>query len=440
MSPPAQVLMVEDEHALGAALALVARRLGCVPTNAASGAAALDLLGRHKWDAVVLDIGLPDLSGLEVLARLRKVDATLPVLVITAHATLDHALQAQKNGATLYLPKPLELARFEAALQTLLSGRGTLPGRAQANPPVTAVATLIGSAPVMQPVFLGLARACAGTMPVLITGPSGAGKSLAAAILHAHRGGEGALVSGDGRQLATRTELEAWLEAATTAQAGTVVLEEVDALDKAAQSALAARLAAGTTPPVVLTTRAEAAGAGPELGLAPELFYAVSACVIPMPPLRQRGSDLPALAAFFLGLRGEGAQVLTAPALAALQRYDWPGNVRELRHVLEAAAALSHDGRLFAGHLPAAIAGLTPEQAHAVLPGELEDLLARWLDQQAATAYDDLLDTVETALLRRLLERHEGKVTRLAAAHRLNRATLRQKLRRLGLGGGEAED
>ena len=438
MSTPAQVLIVEDEHALGAALALAARRIGCVPGSAASGTAALDQLSRQRWDAVVLDIGLPDMSGLEVLAQLRQRDAALPVLVITAHATLEHALKAQQRGGTLYLPKPLDLAQFESALQTLLSGRGVEVARAASARPAAAVTTLIGRAPAMQPVFLGIARACAAKVPVLITGPSGSGKSLTAAIIHAHRGGEGDWFSGDGRQLATRSSLEAWLEACPAT--GTGVLEEVDALEPAAQSALAARWAAGTTPPLLLTTRADPSLVGPEFGLVPELFYAVSACVIRLPPLRQRASDIPALAAFFLGLRGAGAQVMTAPALAALLRYDWPGNVRELRHVLDSAAALSHDGRLFAGHLPAPIAGLTAEPENAVLPGDLEDLLGRWLDQNASAAYDDLLDVVETTLLRHLLERHEGKVTHLATAHRLNRATLRQKIRRLGLDAEREED
>lgn len=438
MNTPAHLLIVEDEHALGAALALAARQAGHLPVNAASGTAALAMLGRQKWDAVVLDIGLPDVSGLEVLARLRERDARLPVLVITAHATLEHALGAQKNGATLYLPKPLDLAHFEGALQTLLSGHA--PVAATAPPaPKTAVATLIGSAPAMQPVFLGIARACAGPSPVLIVGPTGSGKSLTASIIHAHRGAGGALEVCDCRQIAARQALEDWLD--RRREAGAAVLDEADALDSAAQSALAAGLAAGVVPPLLLTTRAEPETAGPEFGLAPELFYAVSANVIHLPPLRRRGSDIPALAAFFLGLRGgDGARVLTAPALAALQRYDWPGNVRELRHVLDAAAALSHDGRLFAGHLPAHVAGLMPDSAQAVLPGELEALLARWLDQHAHAPYDQLLDTLETALLRHLLERHEGKVTRLAAAHRLNRATLRQKLRRLGLDGASERE
>jgi DNA-binding NtrC family response regulator len=179
------ILIIEDEHALGTALSFLVRRMGHLPTLVASGAGGLAAFEQGVFAAVVLDIGLPDVSGLKVLEILRQAGHTVPVLVITAHATLDHAIHSQKSGATGYVTKPLDLRHFEQTLGALLAP-GRPPG--ETAPPVTETrtATLIGAAPCLQETFIGIARACAGDVPALIVGPSGSGKSLAAAVIHAH--------------------------------------------------------------------------------------------------------------------------------------------------------------------------------------------------------------------------------------------------------------
>lgn len=433
MTEPKPILIVEDEHALGQALAVAVRRAGHLPTVVASGASALTALQQSHWAALILDIGLPDMSGLVVLERLRSQPSELPVLVITAHATLDHAIGAQKTGATLYLTKPLDLAQLEVALQSLIKSADRL-SPAPLAAPLSATATLIGSAPCLQPVFVGIARACACRVPTLITGPSGVGKSLTAGIIHAHSGGGGALQTLDCRQLA---DAEALLTALRQHDgAGSVVFDEVTALVPAAQSALAAWLSdlPPTATRVLVTSRQEASATeeSPTGLMQAELFYALSAARIRLPALRERTGDIAALSTFFLTLRRQGAQ-LTAPALAALQNYAWPGNVRELRHALDYALALSQDGRLFVSHLPPHIAACAQDPLRPSLTTEMDSLLSRWLEQQQGESYDHLLDTVERAMLRHLLERFEGKTTRLASELGFNRATLRQKLRRLGL-------
>ena len=114
------ILLIEDEHALGTALSMLVRRMGHRPTLAASGAAGLAELDRQHFAAVVLDIGLPDMSGLALLEQLRQSGSRMPVLVITAHATLQHAIHAQKSGATAYLTKPLELAQTLRVIDDLM--------------------------------------------------------------------------------------------------------------------------------------------------------------------------------------------------------------------------------------------------------------------------------------------------------------------------------
>ena len=436
------ILLIEDEHALGTALSFLVRRMGHLPTLLASGAAGLSALAGERFAAVVLDIGLPDMSGLKVLEKLRQLGDGVPVLVITAHATLDHAIHAQKSGATAYLTKPLDLRQFEQTLGAMLAS-GLPLAEATSNVQETRAATLIGAAPCLRETFIGIARACAGNVPALITGPSGSGKTLTAAVIHAH----GPRASQTLAFLAcSRLDNAAEFEERS---GGTIVLEEVTDLSPALQTRLASWLA--STPdghPRLLATSAldprEAVAVG---RLREDLYYALTTLTIPLPPLRERSGDIPALSAFFVGVRGNApAPQLTAPVLAALQAYPWPGNVRELRHVLDYAATLSGAGPMFLSHLPAHVAAAAEHAAGtagAAAPGELEAAIGRWLDAELALpdaerpGYEAMLEQVEAVMLRYLLERHENKPTHLAAALRMHRATLRQKLRRAGLQRGE---
>lgn len=430
---PNAILIVEDEHALGTALSFAVRRAGHLPTLVASGAAALDAVKRETFSAIVLDIGLPDISGLRVLEKLRAKDAALPVLIITAHATLDHAISAQKLGATEYLPKPLDLRQFERTLAGLLAKAVVTETPAL---PTTPGVTLIGAAACLQDVFIGIARACAGDVPCLITGPTGSGKTLAASVIHAHGPrSKLAIATID----AARVASAAALDEALAKQAGTtLVIEEIAHLNDELQARLAAWLGSPPKqhPRLIATCSVDPRAAVESGGLRAELYYALAALTIPLPSLRERSGDIAALSAFFLGLRGSHAQ-LTPMALAALQAYAWPGNVRELRHALDYAMTMSRGGAILVSHLPSHIAAAGT--ATTTLPsGELDVAVSRWLDQQLQNkselpAYDQLLDGIEAMVLRHLLNRYDQKPTHLAADLRMNRATLRQKLRRAGL-------
>ena len=431
------ILIIEDEHALGTALSFAVRRAGHLPTLVATGTAGLEAMKRGTFAALVLDIGLPDMSGLEVLERVRKQKPALPVLVITAHATLDHAISAQKLGATDYLTKPLDLRQFETSLSSLVTRSAEA---AQSEPAtVPAAATLIGAAGCLQEVFLGIARGCAGEMAALITGPTGSGKTLAARVIHANspRNAQPLRLI-DAATIKDTDSLQTLLSDAQ----GTVVFEEVTALPLPVQAKLAAVLAEPDTkrPRLLATTSTSPRESVDQGTLRAELFYALSVLTIPMPPLRDRTGDLPALAAFFLGLRDAAAVMpVTPPALAAMQAYPWPGNVRELRHVLDYAATMSRGGAIYLSHLPTHVAATVQAPGVGPVSGELDAAITRWLDSQMSATpeqsrhCDGLLDQVEAIMLRHLLQRFDNRPTHLATALRMNRATLRQKLRRAGL-------
>jgi DNA-binding NtrC family response regulator len=429
------ILIVEDEHALGSALALAVRRLGHLPMLAASGAAALELLGKHAFEAVVLDIGLPDISGLEVLEKLRASGSKVPVLIITAHGQLDYAISSQKLGIADYLMKPLDLKRFEESLAALVS-----KGMVVVQPAESAFVTLIGSAPCMREVFLGIARACSSATPVLIHGPCGSGKSQAVQVIHTH----GPSNSGPLRWVESASvHGRAALEALLATGGGTLVLKDITALDGPSQALLAEVLggSADTRQKLIATTHLDPAAAVESGALRPDLFYTLSALTLRMPSLAERSGDIPALSEFFFGLLLTGGKPveIMASTLCAMQAYAWPGNVRELRHVLEHAHAMSRGGPLFPGHLPPHVAAALQQSGGTVASSELHAVLSRWLDSQLQILpedhwhYDALVDRLEATLLKLLMDRFHHRPTHLAAAMRLNRATLRQKLRRAGI-------
>lgn len=429
------ILIIEDEHALGSALELLVRRMGHLPTLTASGQAGLQALEGRGFDAAVIDIGLPDMSGLEVLETIRRHSGSLPVLVITAHATLQHAIDSQKSGATAYLNKPLDLEQFKAQLGAMLAPAIELQSQAPQRESKVDSPTLIGAAPCLRDCFVGIARACSGDFPVLIHGPGGSGKSLAARMIHAH----GSRSGGPFHELAAAS-LDGW-EPGKEWFGGTVVLDDITQLNAAAQAGLSAWLSGGDKQAIrlIATLGHDPAQAASEKLLREDLYFALKPATILMPPLRERSSDIPALCAFFAGLEGEWGEQreITPPVMAALQSHSWPGNVRELKHVLEYAMSMSGEGPLFLSHLPKSMATSNSDKASGQLGGELELAIERWLDQQLAlareTSYDELLQRLETELLKFLMDRFEHKPTRLASALNMHRGTLRQKLQRCGI-------
>lgn len=433
----AAILIIEDEHALGNALALAVRRLGHLPSLAASGGAALKLLGERNFEAIVLDIGLPDVSGLIILEKIRATGSKIPVLIISAHATLDHTITSRKLGIADYLIKPLDLQRFEEVISTLVTKSVLI-----AEPAERPAISLIGASPGMHRVFLGIARACGGDPPVLIHGASGTGKTLAARLIHTN--GSRAAEPLRLVECGSIPGIDS-LRACLADPKGTLVLEDIDTLAPEFQGVLADAMGRQDVPlpRLIATMRTDPREVGIEITLRADVYYAFSALSIAMPALRDRTGDIPALSRFFHGLHGDPAIAfeISAAALCSLQAYSWPGNVRELRHVIEHAMAMSRGGPLLPGHLPPHVSDALHSSGGKVVGGELDAVIARWLDSQlemipeADWQYDVLLEKVETSMLGHLLERFENRPTRLAAALRMNRATLRQKLRRAGLSG-----
>ncbi len=426
-----RVLIIEDDHALAAALAVVVRRLGAEPVAAASGQSGLEKARRGGYDAVLLDIGLPDLSGLKVLEVLRATPSPPPVVVLTAHGTLEHALEARRLGAQEYFLKPVSLPDLQGCLRALLAA----PDATAA--PAVGAGLMIGATPEMQRAFAVLAQACATREPVLITGPAGSGKTLAAEIIarHGPEAGEARFFRWDEwAEAEARVELRRRLQ-----EGGSLLIEEVARLPLPLQADVAQALRDEGGPRLLATTSADLPEAIAAGRFREDLYYQLGVLQLRLPALAARIEDIPALATHLLGRAAVGRELALDPAtLAVLKGHDWPGNVRELAAAMRHAAAVCAAPVVLPHHLPPELAAARVP-AGVALEAALERALLAWLDYRLATdqatEYGSLLAGIEKHLLAELLRRHEGRPTHLAAALGLNRATLRKRLRELGLGG-----
>jgi len=414
------ILIIEDEYALAAALSTVVRRLDATPVVAASGQSGIDKLTSQPFSLVLLDVGLPDISGLTVLEKIQKLPKPPPVIIITAHGTLDTALEARRLGAREYFLKPLDLAAIQRTLREVFA-------------PVKTVArietTMIGTSEPMQRAFASIAQASSCDTPVLLQGPPGSGKSLAAEFIHRHSArAEKPLILFRADEWPEDRAQAALEEAITKAADGVLFLDEISTWAKPLQAALMHRLAAGKLSARLFSASShDLAAKVAEGAFREDLFYALAVLRVALPPLRERTNDIPALAA-----SKTGELALSAEALAALKSHAWPGNVRELQTAIAHAVAVCGGNTILPHHLPAHLISSEPSNH---LKDAMKRSLAAWLDQKTTgeddrmPAYDDLLETVETSMLETLLQRFDHKPTRLAAALKMNRATLRRKLK-----------
>ncbi|MES2598515.1 MAG: response regulator [Verrucomicrobiota bacterium] len=441
-----RVLIIEDEYALAAALSTVVRRLNVEPMVAASGQSGIEKAQRQRFDLVLLDIGLPDMSGLRVLEQLRALPTPPPVLIITAHGTLENALEARRLGAHDYFLKPLNLSEVQAALRDLLQPPATdklpSPAISPAAPAATTheQAVMIGAAPGMQRAFAVIAQACASEAPVLLSGPRGTGKTLAAQVIHRNSiRSSGLLAIFRADEWAEAEREQALTRAIESARVGTLLIEEIGTLSLPLQAILARMLSGSPPLPRLLATASasltDLISSG---GFREDLFYQLAVLQVQLPPLCERMEDVAVLASYLAGRAAPGRELTLAPeTLACIKAHAWPGNVRELAAAMQHAAAVCTGSVALPRHLPESVAAASQTDPSGHLDVSLTRVLNAWLDQRLTGPentwpdYDTLLAHVEKQMLATLLVRFEDKPTRLATALNMNRATLRRKLREL---------
>jgi two-component system nitrogen regulation response regulator GlnG len=465
----AHLLLIDDDPTLlpeQVRLAFPAHRVEVAGT----GGEGLACIAAEVPDVILLDLRLPDQSGLEVYQQIRKIDARIPVIFITLAKAADAAIEAMKQGAHDYLFKPLDLRQLqrvvgEALVVARLMRKPVLV--AEASPDQDPDGAMVGSCPAMQEVYKAIGRIAAQNVPVLITGESGTGKELVARAVYQHGprakapflalncaaipenlleselfGHEkGAFTSADRKRIGKFEQCHG----------GTLFLDEIGDMPlllqakvlRVLQDQVFERVGGNETIQTdvrLLSATNQDLKAQAEAGkFRQDLYYRLGVFTIHLPPLRERGDDLPLLVRHYLRCfnqeLGREVREIAPEALERLRSYSWPGNVRELQSVLKQALLQASGPVLLPAFLPELPAGPAP----AVAPAggnedtSLEAFIRQGIAGGGGSLYAQTHHHVDRLLLTRALEHTHGNQLQAARLLGIARETLRRKLRELGL-------
>ena len=449
---PPRLLVADDQTDVLEAVRLLAKGHGFEVRTATSPAAVIALVEAEDVDVCLLDLNYArdttsGKEGMDLLARLRDLAPTLPVVVMTAWGTIEGAVEAMRRGARDYLQKPWDNARLLATLHTQLELSRALRAARRLEAEAARrrraeLPELVAESRAMQPVMRLLERIAPSDAAVLITGEHGTGKEVVARWLHAASPrAERAFVAVNAGGLGEgvlESELFGHVKGAFTdarsdragcfelADDGTLFLDEIANMPLGQQARLLRVLETGEFHPVgssrarrvdvrvIAATNADIARLAAGGGFREDLLYRLNTVEVKLPPLRDRREDLPRLAALFLArARGEGGPRRFSPAaMEALLAHPWPGNVRELVHVVERARLLSRGDEI-----------------------EVDDLALRPRGDGAPRLEDLTLEQAERYLIERALAQHGGNVSDAARALGLSRSALYRRLATLGIRG-----
>jgi two-component system nitrogen regulation response regulator GlnG len=461
----AKLLVVDDEQSICWGLSRLGRSMGHTVVTASSAEDALNAAAREPFDVIVLDVRLPGMSGLEAMVRLRKHAGPIPIIVMTAHGDLTTAVEAVRQQAFDYLPKPFELDQMRQLLIRAL----TPVVKVEPTGSVPRIEGLIGRSPVMQEVFKQLALAATSDACLLLHGEAGTGKELSARLVHrfSPRAQAPFVVANLAGLTTAQADLELFGQSGGSssdspearagllrlAEAGTLFLDEVADLPLSTQAKLLRALEHREVVPLdsqlALPIRCRVLAATSR-DLLPEieagrfrhdLFFHLSVLSVMLPPLRERGDDVIELAQHFVSSVPSPPTALLPETLAELRKRPWSGNVRELRSAIERGATAARGQAIAPEHLPPPIpvSLVTPPTGGASNAATLAKLLRQWAEQrlrespQTETLYEELLRQVEPPVLQAILEAHHNHLTATAHTLGLHRHTLRKKLSQYGL-------
>ncbi|HET7631676.1 MAG TPA: sigma-54 dependent transcriptional regulator [Gemmatimonadaceae bacterium] len=457
MTDTPRLLVADDDRDVLEALRLLLRGEGYTVETAASPHEVISAASRTDFDALLMDMNYTrdttgGVEGLDLLARLQALDATLPVIVMTAWGSIEGAVAALRHGARDYIEKPWDNARLLHVLATQVElGQAIrrsqrLESENRALRPEGAP-RLIAQSPAMQPVLRLMEKIGPSDASALITGEHGTGKEVVAGWLHAasprsarpmvtvNLGGlsEGVFESEMfGHVKGAFTDAKAdRVGRFELADGGTLFLDEVANLSAPQQAKLLRVLQTGefervgssrsrrVNVRILAATNADLRAEVAAGRFREDLLFRLNTVEIHLPPLRERREDIPLLAAHFLQQLAahyrRPVDSFSPGAMQALLRYSWPGNVRELAHAVERATLLAQDTTVREGDLAL--------QSASVSPG----------GEPGAALEDMSLEDVERVLIRKAMARYDGNVSQAASALGLSRSALYRRLQRHGL-------
>ncbi len=467
-----KLLVIDDEPNI----AFTIRETLSSPTltvlSAETATAGIELVRREKPDVVLLDVRLPDMSGLDAFSQIHQIDPRLPVIIMTAFAKTETAIEAMRRGAFEYFVKPVDLGRLRKQVTQAIE-----MGRLSRVPAVVApdeaeeldADVIVGNSPAMHEVYKTIGRVAPQDATVLILGESGTGKELVArAIYHYSQRQEKPFLAVNCAAL-SETLLESELfgherGAFTGADqrrigkfeqvhGGTIFLDEIGDMSPATQ-AKALRLlqqqqfervggnqTIHTDVRIIAATNRDLETMVAEGAFRQDLFYRLNGFVIALPPLRTRVEDIPLLTSHFIRRAnrelGKHVRTVTPEFEKALAAHNWPGNIRELQSAVRFAMVQATGDVLTADYLPESCrrasslgAGGTRGTTAAAAPGlDVEALTRRLLTEGPGDVYRQVISAVEKVLVEEAMRATGNNQQRAAELLGLSRMTLRAKLR-----------
>jgi DNA-binding NtrC family response regulator len=456
-----QILVVDDEPNLRRVLSAQLARDGYDVHTAEDGAEALTLLGEHHIDLVITDLRMPNVDGMELLRRALEMDAELPVVMITAHGTVDNAVEALKTGAFDYITKPFDQAEVRTIVKKALRTRDLSAAEATRPDHVSPEARygIIGESAAILGIYSVLERVADTPTTVLVTGESGTGKELVARALHENSSRrERPFIKVNCAAIPKdlmESELFGYEKGAFTgavaskpgrfelASGGTLFLDEIGTIPIEMQVKLLRALQESEFERVggIKTIRVDVrlvAATNSDLkkeiaagNFREDFYYRLNVVPIHLPPLREREGDTLLLARHFVekfdARLGKHVEGFEPEVERALMTYPWPGNIRELENVIERAVLFCDAPRLRLEDLPLEVRGersvpAAASPAATPMPGD-------GLKEQVKAA----MSRLERELIVHALEQTRGNVTHAARLLKISRKGLQLKMKELGL-------
>jgi DNA-binding NtrC family response regulator len=463
------VLVVDDDRAVRHLVREALATADVTVIDAATVEDGLVLLREREPDTVLLDIMLPELSGLEAFHKFHALDPKVPVIFITAMNSSDAAIQAMTLGAYDFMLKPLavdalrKLVGQALEVRRLMSVPVSVPGGVTVNDRAD---RLVGNSPAMQDVYKAIGRVAPQNVTVLIRGESGTGKELVAravyqysprcekpflavncaaipdALLESELFGHerGAFTGADQRRVGKFEQCNG----------GTLFLDEIGDMSLLLQAKMLRVLqqqqferiggnqTISTDVRVITATNRDLEEMVAAREFRADLYYRLSGFTIQLPPLRERPADVPPLLDYFLRrfavALDKDVRGIAPQTLEILLRYSWPGNVRELQNVVRQALLSTVGPVLLPEFLPAAVTADLPASGEGPgKPNQLAVLLERLLNEGGNNIYSEAVAAMDRYVLSHVLTRTQGNLSHAAKILGITRGSLRNKIRSLGL-------
>ncbi len=444
-----RALIVDDDDTLRRVVGDRLRHWGVAVVEAPDGESALEIVSEQDFDLVLLDLAMPGMSGLEVLDRLRAGDCPADVVVLTAHGSLDRAVEAVKRGADDFLTKPTDFELLRKAVDRSLEKQRLRKANRALAEQAGAGEIILGPSATMRELIGTSERAAASGATLLLTAESGCGKQVLAEHIHATSdrsdgpfvhincvaiadeliestlfGHERGAFTGAIQRKAGRLE---------AAAGGTAFLDEVGDISPRLQTKLLHFLESGTFERVggsrtihadcrvIAATNRDLAAAVEEGSFREDLYYRLNVIRLEVPPLRARPEDVPVLAGAFLdrfaGELKRGSMRFDPEVLAILCAYAWPGNVRQLKNAVERMVVLATG----------------PELSRELLPDELRGAASSAAGDLSTLPYKEAVGEFKRRVLKAALARSGGNQTKAAEELGLQRSYLNRLIRDLDL-------